>query len=613
MKLNTIRNQLLLAFLIFTGIIIFLSSASFWYLQKGEEIRLIKTWIDQLHLNTLSLIKYDQSFFSHETINEDFFQTGESDHLRYRKALLEDIQNNLEQLVSKEQPDLFSTSDIFFIDSLITSYDSTFSIIVEKTLIRGFKDYGLQGKMRRYATRLEDPEDGPLEMSYVDHLRRYEKDYFLKLDQFYVDELNNLSGKILNELNREPEENHEAIQLLTNYTDSFNRLVMLSRELGLEDNKGLKKQIDILSSYIATEFDSVSTNSSSRVSETLDKVKITYLIMVIFGIALSIVISYYMAFKLSRPIILFTKELDKVIDHNFEGDINLQTSTIEVLKLESSFRNMISQIRHQFGIIQENATALRIQNNELKKINSKLRLSEKNLQESSKVKDKFFSIIAHDLKGPIATQASFLNTLIRYIDGFSKEETKALAKEMFTSVNNLSTLLENLLEWSRSQMGMKEVNMGNVALADVVQRNVDLMIPRANEKEIRVEQDISQELKVFADENLVNFILRNLISNSIKFTKPGGEVRVSAEVNEAIGMVEVRVKDNGVGIDDKSKSKLFELGSKISKTGTANEKGTGLGLMLCKEFVEAQKGTIWLDSQVGIGTTFIFSLQLPKA
>jgi signal transduction histidine kinase len=610
MKNISIRNQLLLAFTFFTLIIVFLSSASIWYLRKGEDIRTVKTLIDQIHLNTLSLIKYDMGFFSHEMINESFYQVGESERLSNRKALISDIRENLLQLQSEKEIVEFELGNqLKNIDSLIESYDSTFSLIVKKTLVRGFKEFGLQGEMRRYARELEEPGSG-ISVEMAREIRKYEMDYFLRLDQIYVDELNTISGDLLGKMNIDSEKNHSAIHLLVSYTEVFNRLVMISRELGVEDNRGLKKELENLSEYIATEFDAVSTETSENVDQTLNKVEIAYYTMVFICLILSIILSYLLAVALSKPIRHLAKHLDKVIEQDFEGEAKIQISsnTLEVNKLAQSYDNMLKRIKWQFGIIKENAKALDIQNAELKKINSKLRSSEKKLTETNQVKDKFFSIIAHDLKGPIATQASFLNTLIKHIDSFTKEETKFLAKEIYASVNNLSTLLENLLEWSRSQMGLKDFRPEKINLEKVVWRNVELMKPRANEKEIVLSHEIDPNLFVYADENMVNFIVRNLMSNALKFTKKGGEVKVQSKTLED-GIVEIAVTDTGIGIEPEELKKLFQVGNKVSRPGTANEKGTGLGLMLCREFVEMQDGRIWVDSELGKGTTFLFTLK----
>ncbi|MDW8286697.1 MAG: HAMP domain-containing sensor histidine kinase, partial [Flammeovirgaceae bacterium] len=371
-----------------------------------------------------------------------------------------------------------------------------------------------------------------------------------------------------------------------------------------------KKELENLSEYIATEFDAVSTETSEKVDETLEKVELSYYSMVITCIILSLILSYFLAVVLSKPIRLLARHLDKVIEQDFEGEasIHVNTSTREVRRLAQSFENMLNRIKWQFNIIKENAKALDIQNAELKKINSKLRASEKKLTETNQVKDKFFSIIAHDLKGPIATQASFLNTLIKHIDSFTKEETKFLANEIYASVNNLSNLLENLLEWSRSQMGLKDFRPEKINLEKVVWRNVELMKPRAAEKEIEITYDITEDLYAYADENMVNFIIRNLMSNALKFTKKGGKVSVSSKVYPD-GIIEISVSDTGIGIEESEIQKLFQVGNKVSRPGTANEKGTGLGLMLCKEFVEKHDGKIWAVSEVGKGTTFTFTLK----
>lgn len=231
------------------------------------------------------------------------------------------------------------------------------------------------------------------------------------------------------------------------------------------------------------------------------------------------------------------------------------------------------------------------------------------LQELNATKDKFFSIISHDLKGPLNSLTGFSGMLIKHTDALSKEEIQMLAKDFDKSLKNLLSLLENLLEWSRSQTGMLDVKPTPLQVKSLINSNVDLLHKMAENKNIQIQTEVPGTLWAYAGENQMNTVLRNLISNALKFTQAGGQVTVKAR--ESKDVLEIAVADNGVGISREGLQKLFKIEHKHSSQGTANEKGTGLGLMLCKEFIEQSGGTLTVESQEGKGSTFRFTV--PKA
>lgn len=228
------------------------------------------------------------------------------------------------------------------------------------------------------------------------------------------------------------------------------------------------------------------------------------------------------------------------------------------------------------------------------------------LQELNATKDKFFSIISHDLKGPLNSLTSFSGLLLNHTDSLSKEEIQMLAKDLDKSVKNLFALLENLLEWSRSQTGNIEFKPEPFDLGAVVEENRALLKAQAQAKHITLVNDSAGAWPVHAHKNSINTVVRNLISNAIKFTPDGGQI--TAHVKRDNGHVVVSIADNGVGMSAEVMQKLFRIEAKHSTKGTADEKGTGLGLILCREFVEKNGGKIWVESEEGKGSVFSFSV-----
>ena len=246
-------------------------------------------------------------------------------------------------------------------------------------------------------------------------------------------------------------------------------------------------------------------------------------------------------------------------------------------------------------------------NRRLKVAHDQLNVQNLELQELNATKDKFFSIISHDLKGPLNSLTSFSSLLINHTDSLSKEEIKMFASDFDKSLKNLFSLLENLLEWSRSQTGNIEFVPESFDLAAMLEENKELLKAQAQNKRITLVNESQEKVLINAHKNSINTVVRNLISNAIKFTPEGGTITLKSSRQN--GSVVTSIADTGVGMSQNVIDKLFRLDSKHSTKGTANEKGTGLGLILCKEFVEKNGGKIWVNSKEGEGTVFYFSLQ----
>lgn len=226
------------------------------------------------------------------------------------------------------------------------------------------------------------------------------------------------------------------------------------------------------------------------------------------------------------------------------------------------------------------------------------------LEQLNQVKDKFFSIISHDLRSPINALLGILNLMDG--DNITREEFATLTKELRTQFNHTRTLINNLLDWALLQMDKLKIQPEKIELSALVTENFNLLLS-LNLKEMKLINNVPPNTYVWSDLNMLNLILRNLILNAIKFSKAGGNIEIfTTEKND---WVTIAVRDFGVGIQPEVQRILFEKTMGYSTRGTANEKGTGLGLILCKEFVEKNGGTIWLESQVGVGSTFYFTLR----
>ena len=231
------------------------------------------------------------------------------------------------------------------------------------------------------------------------------------------------------------------------------------------------------------------------------------------------------------------------------------------------------------------------------------------LQEINDTKDKFFSIIAHDLKNPFNNILASSDMVATNFNTMKLTQILKSVKQINNAANSAYKLLANLLEWARSQTGLIEFRQERTKLRYIIDLAIGNTQSFAMNKEIALIYEPEGNIEVFVDKNMMNTVLRNLITNAIKYTYKGGEIRIN--VNVLNHKVIVSVIDNGVGIDPEIMERLFKINEKVNMVGTERETGTGLGLLLCKEFVEKHGGEIWVESVLGSGSEFKFSLPLP--
>lgn len=229
------------------------------------------------------------------------------------------------------------------------------------------------------------------------------------------------------------------------------------------------------------------------------------------------------------------------------------------------------------------------------------------LQELNSSKDKFFSIIAHDLRNPFQSLLSSSELLATEIDSLSQDEIKFFSRGLNDSLKNLYILLEHLLQWSMMQRNMIEFNPVNLNLFDLVNKIIEISNQSAAKKKISISNNVDAGVFVIADIDMLRSVVQNLITNAIKFTQTEGLIIVSSANKD--NFVEVSVQDTGIGLELEKSSELFKFSTRSTTNGTAGEKGTGLGLPLCKEFVEKHGGNIWVESELGKGSKFTFTLK----
>ncbi|MFY9150625.1 MAG: tetratricopeptide repeat-containing sensor histidine kinase [Prolixibacteraceae bacterium] len=312
---------------------------------------------------------------------------------------------------------------------------------------------------------------------------------------------------------------------------------------------------------------------------------------------------------------------------NLEKNYEIQKKENEIIKLQSKQELIDVQLRKnkQLKLLGFVTTLLllgfvffvlikyfdKIKSNKvLAEKNQIIKESEHELRLLNAAKNKFFSIIAHDLKNPLHSVMGYSMLLSNEYEKFTENERRKFAKDINQSTNNIFRLLQNLLEWTRSQTGQLNFEPLEVEFKKLIENSANVLYSVAQQKNISISIDYNEDLKLFADPQMIETVLRNLINNAIKFTPENGEIEISAKENGQ--KVEIKIRDSGIGISENDLQNLFKIDSKVKRKGTNNEDGSGLGLILCKEFVEKNNGMLWVESFPGQGSSFFFSIPSKK-
>jgi len=276
----------------------------------------------------------------------------------------------------------------------------------------------------------------------------------------------------------------------------------------------------------------------------------------------------------------------------------------DITELKEAEEKIIAQAES----LQETNVELEEKHEEIQQQKEEILTQRDELERLNASKDKFFSIIGHDLKNPFNAIISLSEHLSNNFGEMSDEEKLELIRLIYISSENAYELLENLLQWSRSQTGRIDYKPDVIDLEKILTNSIDFLKVNAEKKHISIHADLKEKLFVYADKNMVNTIFRNLINNAIKFTEEKGNISIGHKVED--DFVAISITDDGVGMDKETKDKLFNISEQHSASGTMGEAGTGLGLIICEEFIKKNRGKIIVESEQGKGSTFI--VKLPK-
>jgi len=329
----------------------------------------------------------------------------------------------------------------------------------------------------------------------------------------------------------------------------------------------------------------------------------------------------------SREDVMHQNWFDKFIPYEIRSDIhaNVFRRTVENNEIEEHYENEIITRSGELRLIAWSNTILHNHLGEVsgvasigeditdrKRAEAEIRLKNDELSKLNAEKDKFFSIIAHDLRSPFSSFLGLTQIMAEDLPNLTMSQAQEFASSMRNSATNLNRLLENLLQWARIQQGGIQFHPEIIRLLPIVDESIVIFTEPARNKEVQITCDISANADVFADSQMLQTIIRNFVSNALKFSNKGGKIHISAKQTKDF-FVEISVSDTGIGMNQMLKSKLFKIDENTSRKGTNDEPSTGLGLLLCKEFIEKHGGNIRVESETGKGSTFYFSIPEQQA
>ena len=598
--MNTIKGRIFSAFIVLLIILAPVLLFSFKSLQRIDNSKDLRDKVANFNVDLLKASSSFAQIWDYDIRKDSFYLYFETentsqffDQITHSKETMDMIYS----IVPKEKEKIHAYLNTLQND--LTEFESLVNKAINLHRKRGFRDFGLEGKMRRNIHSLESEVVG-IPLSDILMLRRREKDFFLRDDKIYVEQLNAQCNTILERLKKNKAKNAPTIQVLSNYQIMFNEIVALENEIGNE-TKGIIASINQITHELDQTaddlYDMINNDTTLLIANIKSSLILLFIATSLFSFLFALLFSNY----ISRPIKGMIHDMDIISDKGFKGKKKLESrlELVEIKKLTKAYNQLIKKIRHQIN-------ALHKTNEELNSVNIKLLESENELKEASKLKDKFFSIISHDLRGHTGNVVS-LAQMLNQKNEVNDEERAVFTKYLIDSSQNLQLLLDNLLNWAKSQMNDHQVEKRFFSVRKLITKNIDLFQETALKKGIQIKYNQQLSPKAYADKDMVDFVIRNLLSNALKFTSKEDTITIS--VSEHGNSLSIHVKDSGVGMTLEQIQKLSsDTDESFTTEGTNREKGTGLGFSICKDFAKRNGGYIEITSERGKGSEFVFTI-----
>ncbi|MCS6794479.1 MAG: ATP-binding protein [Raineya sp.] len=601
-----LRRKLFIAFFTFTLIIVFVAIMSFWFYAKRDEIHEITNEIEEITTDILKLVKNENNFIEKESLQDKFFQTGISENQKRNRAILQDLRTRISKLIQNKEIQEFGVDNrLQELQKDLKEYEAAFKSFIAKTFQKGNKNFGLENELHKITTQLEEKNQVSLVVLYT--LKSFEKDYLMRKDSASFTDFHNAIQEAIQSTTHT-----ESRDLLEKYQQKFIQIATLDKELNLFKNSkdGIYQKMRESSDMAIKKIENISRIVENKVKSMRGQFQNIFVITLLIVVVVSLTFSYFLSFFITIPVTELSRAMHKAIEMNFSEDLKpaRKYTNDEIGQLTDDFNLMMKRIQMQFHEIKENARLLLESNQFLQEVNKQLEDSEKRLEKLAAIKETLFNTITQDLKSPLNSLKGFLSLMQHHPDTFSQQELSAVAHDMYVAFDKISVMITSLVQWSQLQTDELDFNPNHFNLSTLIEQVIAQFSPMAESKRIKIFNHAKADFFVDADKDMINFTLRNLLSNAIKFTHEGGKVEIFVQ-NRGKDKYMISISDTGVGISQELLEKIFQPEIHVSMLGTKKEKGSGFGLMMCKDFIQKNGGKLYIDSELGKGTTVYFTLK----
>ncbi len=550
------------------------------------------THLDDIRINIGKQSEARQSFLLKDRFTESFYITGTTESIVLYDQLIKKIDSSLlsinENKLSSKSP---IADKILSITRNIHAQELIFNRMVDSVKQLGMGNQGLIGALNQHKNELASSKlIAPSDLNKLDNFAGL---YLLEKNETAAIQFDSLARKLVFAYSNSP----SAETILEEYRKTFVRIVKLERSIGNSNQDGLQNELFKQSKSNDEQLQATLSSINSLYEEDIKRLEWIFYGLIAVTLIAGLLFSYLISIEITRPLIELNRATKEVVATKFKDDISPdfidELRMDEIGQLAINFNLAIRKIRRSIKIIQDKSESLQNKNKQLLE-------NEETLKMISAQKDKFLSIISHDMRAPLSSIISFLDYYKDNFKNFTEAEIEFVSSNLNTHVKKVVEMLDGLLMWSRSQTGEIQMNLQPIDLAQIINDTVSVLNQSAVNKNIRIRTYLHSQL-IWADKNMTAFIIRNILSNAIKFTSENGIIDINTKRNKYNAFV--IIKDSGVGMTEDALSKLFQDNVSYSTFGTANEKGIGLGLVLCKDFMNKMNGNIEIESIHGEGTT----------
>ncbi|MDO8997593.1 MAG: HAMP domain-containing sensor histidine kinase [Sediminibacterium sp.] len=588
----SIRNKLFLSHFLILLITLIIILISVKVNDKRLLMHQMMTQLDDIRNNIGKQSEARQTFLLKDRFTESFYITGTTESIIDYNKLINKIDSSLlvinQNKLSKNSP---ISEKIVSITRNIHGQEVFFNRMVDSVKQLGMGSQGLIGALNQHKKELTTNNlIASTDLKKLDELSTL---YLLEKNEKAAIQFDSLARKLLFNYSNNP----SAETILEEYRKTFVRIVKLERSIGNSNQDGLQNELIKQSKSNDEQLQATLKSINSLYEEDVKRLEWIFYGLIAVTLIAGLLFSYLISMEITRPLIELNRATKEVVATKFKDDISPdfidELRMDEIGQLAINFNLAIRKIRRSIKIIQDKSESLQTKNKQLLE-------NEETLKMVSAQKDKFLSIISHDMRAPLSSIISFLDYYKDNFKNFTEAEIEFVSSNLNTHVKKVVEMLDGLLMWSRSQTGEIQMNLQPIDLAQIIEDTVTVLNQSAVNKNIRIRTYLHSQL-IWADKNMTAFIIRNILSNAIKFTGENGIIDINTKRNKYNAFV--IIKDPGVGMTADALSKLFLDNVSYSTFGTANEKGIGLGLVLCKDFMNKMNGNIEIESIQGEGTT----------